>query len=147
MSEVSEPVFDASGKYLYFFGSTDAGPVKQWFDLSATDMRETSSIYLVVLRKDLPSPLAKESDEEKGIQKEEKPRETPPAAAQPFSIDFDGIQYRILDLPIASGEYSNLQAGAAGQIFYLKAPSGSRSRAGRLWNCTGTILTSARMTP
>ena len=31
LSEVSEPVFDESGKYLYFFGSTDAGPVKDWF--------------------------------------------------------------------------------------------------------------------
>ena len=29
LSEVSEPVFDESGKYLYFFGSTDAGPVKE----------------------------------------------------------------------------------------------------------------------
>ncbi len=28
LSEVSEPVFDESGKYLYFFGSTDAGPVR-----------------------------------------------------------------------------------------------------------------------
>ena len=31
MSEVSEPVFDQSGKYLYFLASTDAGPVKHWF--------------------------------------------------------------------------------------------------------------------
>jgi len=121
LSEVSEPVFDQGGKYLYFLGSTDAGPVKQWFDLSAQDMNMTSSLYLVVLRKDLPSPLAKESDEEKGVQKEEKPKEAAPAAASPFSIDFDGIQYRILDLPIPGGEYSNLQAGTAGQFFYLKA--------------------------
>src|SRR5262249_46088448 len=28
LSEVSQPVFDRSGKYLFFFGSTDAGPVK-----------------------------------------------------------------------------------------------------------------------
>jgi tricorn protease len=125
LSEVAEPVFDASGKYIYFFGSTDAGPVKQWFDLSATDLRKTSSLYLVVLRKDLPSPLAKESDEEKGIQKEDKPREAAAAPPQPFSIDFDGIQYRILDVPIPGGEYANLQAGAAGQIFYLKIIPGA----------------------
>lgn len=121
LSEVAEPVFDPSGKYIYFFGSTDAGPVKQWFDLSATDLRKTSSLYLAVLRKDLPSPLAKESDEEKGIQKEEKPRESGTASPQPLSIDFDGIQFRILDLPIPAGEYSDLQVGATGQIFYLKS--------------------------
>ena len=45
MSDASEPVFDPSGKYLYFFASTDAGPVVNWFDLSNQDMRMTKSIY------------------------------------------------------------------------------------------------------
>jgi len=121
LSEVSEPVFDASGKYLYFFGSTDAGPVKQWFDMSNADMRVSRSLYLAVLRKDLPSPLAKESDEEKGAQKEEKPKEAKPPAAEPFSVDFDGLQNRILALPIPAGDYTGLLAGAAGQIYYLEA--------------------------
>jgi tricorn protease len=130
LSEVAEPIFDASGKYIYFLGSTDAGPVKQWFDLSATDLRKTSSLYLVVLRRDLPSPLAKESDEEKGVQKEDKPRETAAPSPAPVTIDFDGIQFRILDLPVPGGEYSNLQAGAAGQVFYLKAIAGGTPGAG-----------------
>ncbi len=56
--------FDSSGKYLYFLGSTDAGPVKNWFDQSNTDMQATSSIYLVTLAKSTPNPLLKESDEE-----------------------------------------------------------------------------------
>jgi tricorn protease len=38
LSDASEPVFDASGDYLYFFGSTDAGPVRQWFAMSGADM-------------------------------------------------------------------------------------------------------------
>jgi tricorn protease len=126
LSDVSEPVFDADGKYLYLFCSTDAGPVRQWFDMSNADIRLTRSLYLVVLRKDLPSPLAKESDEEKGVQKEEKPKskEEPKSdAAEPFVIDFDGIQNRILALPIPAGEYSNLLAGAAGQIYFMKTTS------------------------
>ena len=64
LSDVSEPKFDPNGKYLYFFASTDAGPVVNWFDLSNEDMRMTNSIYLVTLRKDIISPLVKESDEE-----------------------------------------------------------------------------------
>ena len=146
LSEVSEPVFDAGGKYLYLFGSTDAGPLKQWFDMSNVDMRATQSLYLIVLRKNLPNPIAKESDEEKSAQKEEKakeekpkednskqanakeespkeekPKELKPAVPEPFSIDFDDIQNRILALPIPAGEYSNLRAGAAGQFYFLKA--------------------------
>jgi tricorn protease len=64
LSDASNPVFDPKGEYIYFFASTDAGPVVNWFDLSSQDMRMTNSIYLVTLRKDIISPFAKESDEE-----------------------------------------------------------------------------------
>ncbi|HVL67524.1 MAG TPA: PDZ domain-containing protein [Vicinamibacterales bacterium] len=143
MSDVRNPQFDRSGKYLYFFASTDAGPVKDWFAQSNADMRSTSGIYVAVLQNDVPSPIAKESDEEKpgaaagdkpsgdkppaekpaGDQPAEKPATTPPA--RPFRIDFEGLEYRILDLPIAAGNLSNLQAGAAGQIYYLRTGDGA----------------------
>ena len=126
LSEVSEPVFDAGGKYLYFFASTDAGPVKQWFDMSNADMRQTQSIYLAVLPKDLPSPLKKESDEEKGAAKDETLKEEPkPETVEPMRIDFEGIQNRILALPIRPGDYSNLRAGSAGVFYYLENIPGS----------------------
>ncbi len=64
MSDAAEPVFDRGGKYIYFFASTDAGPVVNWFDMSNDDMRMTRSIYLVTLQKETLSPFAKESDEE-----------------------------------------------------------------------------------
>ncbi len=139
LSDADEPVFDPEGKYLYFLASTDAGPVRQWFDMSNADMRETSSIYLAVLRKDLPNPLAKESDEEKP--KEEKKEDAKPAAeaakgapaatvkdaakdaAKPaltVRIDFDGLNNRIVALPIPAGVYDNLQPGDAGKLFYRK---------------------------
>jgi len=138
LSEVSEPVFDPSGKHLYFFSSTDAGPVKQWFDMSNADMMMTNSLYMAVLRKDLPNPLARESDEEKGIVEEKakeekaskpgKEAKTEPAPAQkkekeePFSIDFDGINQRIVALPVRAGSYRGLQIGESGQIYYLEYP-------------------------
>src|SRR5579872_5372939 len=68
LSDVAEPKFDPQGKYLYFFASTDAGPVLNWFDQSSIDMRETQSIYLVTLQKETISPFARENDEEKGTQ-------------------------------------------------------------------------------
>jgi tricorn protease len=141
LSEADEPVFDKSGKYLYFFGSTDAGPIKNWFDQSVADMRMTSSIYLAVLRKDLPSPLAKESDEEKPAEKEEKEEVRAPDTAkaqdqkkddkkeagkpeekpeEKFRIDFEGLDHRILALPVSWGYYWNLQAGEEGQVYYLE---------------------------
>jgi tricorn protease len=144
LAEVTEPVFDRSGKYLYFFGSTNAGPVLDWFAQSGQDMHETRNAYLTVLRKDLPSPLAKESDEEgakKPADADEKKdskdtkepgsaaaphgggatKDVPAGAAEaPFRIDVEDIQFRILDMPIPAGDLSNLQAGNAGQIYFIR---------------------------
>jgi tricorn protease len=143
LSDVSQPSFDASGKYLFFFASTDAGPVKDWFSQSNADMRATSGIYLAVLSNDQVSPLARESDEEKGAagpkpgdaKSDEKPAEdkrsaptpedkSPPKPERPFRIDVEGLEYRILDLPIPPADLSNLQTGSAGQIYYLKTADG-----------------------
>src|SRR5262245_64641186 len=91
--------------------------------MSNADMRITQSIYLAVLRNNLPNPLAKESDEEKGVQKEEKPKEAPKPAPEPFSIDFEGIDNRILAIPLPAGNYRELSAGSAGQFYYIESPS------------------------
>ncbi len=66
LSDVSDPVFDRGGKFLYFLASTDAGPQRSWFSLQSADARTTNAIYVATLKKGTPSPLAKESDEEKG---------------------------------------------------------------------------------
>ncbi|MEO8055951.1 MAG: peptidase S41, partial [Acidobacteriota bacterium] len=66
LSDVSDPVFDRGGKFIYFLASTDAGPQRNWFSLQNADARVTNAIYVATLKKGTPSPLAKESDEEKG---------------------------------------------------------------------------------
>jgi len=135
LSSVEEPTFDADGKHLWFLASTDAGPVAQWFDMSNSDLGMTYSLYLAVLRKDLPNPLAKESDEEKP--KDEKKEAEKPAAKpgakpsakpsgpeskspEPVRIDFDGLDKRIVAAPVPAGVYNNLQAGEGGKLFYRK---------------------------
>ena len=126
MSDTTDPVFDASGKYLYFFSSTDAGPVNQWFAQSNADMRHQRGIYLAVLRKGIPSPLARESDEEKPETPKKKEKESKEAKAnvEPVVVDFDNLDQRILALPVPQGFYSSMQAGGAGQIFYLEGQPG-----------------------
>jgi tricorn protease len=128
LSDAIDPVFDASGKYLYFLASTDAGPVNQWFAQSNADMRLQRSIYLVVLKKGEPSPLVRESDEEKpepAKPKDEKDVK-PDGKPQPVGIDFEDIDQRILALPESAALYSNLQAGTTGQVYYLETPTGPR---------------------
>ncbi len=133
LSEVSEAVFDASGKYLYLLVSTDAGPVIQWFAQSNNDLEMTNTIYLAVLEKGTPSPLAKESDEEEAAAEGEPGEGEDPAEDEEevvVQIDFDGLDQRILALPLDEAGYSSLQPGTPGQLFYLRADEGGGAFAG-----------------
>lgn len=129
LSDAINPVFDANGKYLYFLASTDAGPVNQWFAQSNADMQRRRSLYLVVLKKGEESPLAPESDEEKidesDTKDKDKKKEEPKTPS--VTIDMDGIDQRILALPIPSGNYRGLEPGTAGQLYYHEL-SESRGR-------------------
>jgi tricorn protease len=138
MCDASDPVFDPNGENIYFFASTDAGPVVNWFDLSNQDMKMTNSIWLAMLRKDIVSPFIKESDEEKVI-KEAKDsvkqadkntkdvKSTKAVAEKPklLKIDTDGITDRTINLPVRAGDYYELNVGATGEIFYIARISGS----------------------
>ncbi len=122
LTEATEPTFDASGKYLYFLASDDTGMSKHRFSQSAADSRNPRwSINLVVLNKNLPSPFLRESDEEKGDGEKPTPKIEPKKDAA-FAIDFADIDQRILSFPLPTGSYAGLNAGSAGQIFYVTRP-------------------------
>ena len=126
LSNASDPLFDPSGKYIYFFASTDAGPVVNWFAQSGADMEMTNSIYLATLQKETISPLAKESDEEEN--KEEKPeadkksQKDDKKETKSFKVDLDGLQNRIIALPIKAGSFSQLGTAKEGQVLYVVNP-------------------------
>ncbi len=128
LAEVAEPVFDASGKYLYFFASTDAGPVKQWFDQSNADIQATHSVFLAVLAKATPNPLLKPSDEESDKAEDKDKADAKPkdadkdkkAEVKSTVIDLDGIDSRVIALPIPAGNLSGLSAGEEGKIYYIR---------------------------
>ncbi len=156
LSDVNEPVFDRNGKYLYLLASTDAGPVLDWFSQSNADMRSTSAVYLVVLKKGEPSPVARESDEEKAEAADKgqrpngekgeaegkdegksgadavngKPGDKTGAAGvpkAPTEIDIDGLSSRIVALPIPVGDYRSLQTGESGKVFFVRTADGKSS--------------------
>ncbi|MCE2558532.1 MAG: PDZ domain-containing protein, partial [Acidobacteria bacterium] len=120
--------------------STDAGPVKHWFAMSNADMEASSSIYVAVLRADGESPLAPESDEEavaSGVEEangetngdEEADGEGESDGDEDedrVQIDFEGLNQRILALPVQTGGYGNLEAGAAGKLYYLRSSPAGR---------------------
>ena len=65
LGDARHTVFDKSGKYLFFTASTNLGPTISFADLSGIGHQTSRNVYAVVLRNDIASPLAPESDEEK----------------------------------------------------------------------------------
>ena len=112
LSDVDEPKFDPKGKFLYFFASTDAGPVINWFDQSNDDMRATSAIYLVTLQKETISPFAKENDEEKPVAADT-------SKAGELRVDWEGIQSRIIDVPVKAAAMDQLSVGKNDMLYYV----------------------------
>src|ERR1700689_824413 len=64
MSNAANPVFDPSGKYLYFTASTNNGPSDAGIDLSSLDRATGAGAYVVVLARTTASPVPPESDDE-----------------------------------------------------------------------------------
>jgi tricorn protease len=121
LSNVTEPTFDPSGKYIYMLASTDAGPVLNWFDQSSNDMESSNAIYLVTLQKSVISPFAKENEMEmSGDTSKQVPYKADSNRTR-LRIDWDGIANRVVPFPLAKGRYRSLAAVKEGELFYISA--------------------------
>ncbi|MGA9856197.1 MAG: PDZ domain-containing protein [Gammaproteobacteria bacterium] len=126
MSDCLYPVWDKSGKYLYFTASTDMGLTTGWLDMTSEAHPVTRSVYVAVLRRDLPSPLAPQSDDEKSVSPDKKAdgKSKDESADKPeeVRIDFDGLLQRTLALPIPAANFVGLSAGKSGELYLQEAP-------------------------
>jgi tricorn protease len=143
MSDALFPTFDQNGKYLYFTASTDVG-LTAGGDMSGLYRPVTRTVYVIVLKKDLPSPLAPESDDEKGEEakkegagtadkdktaekdkskdkEKDKDKEKPKEPVK-VQVDFERINQRILAMPIPARNYLGLSAGKEGELFLGEGP-------------------------
>jgi len=151
MSDAEYAVFDKNGKYLYFTASTNIGPTTGWLDMSGDILDVTRSVYVIVLRKDLPSPLAPESDEEKVTDQVKQDSSAKSDSSEPpagntaqgaddknkekglskepakVSVDFENISQRILALPIPARNYVAMFAGKTGELILAEQPPDGES--------------------
>jgi len=121
MSDATSPVFDKDGKYLFFMASTNSGESLA-LDIRGTGRSSTSALYLVVLDKTQPSPFSPESDEEKPetAAAGQKAEAVAAKGASTVQIDLDGIDQRILSIPMPARRYTSLQVGKAGTLLALE---------------------------
>jgi tricorn protease len=136
MSDSRAPVFDPQGRYLYFLSDRDLNASIGRFDLSYV-YNNLTRVYALTLRRDLPSPLAPESDEVKpggaGEKAEDKKKEegAKDAAKEvpPLRIDLEGIEERIAAFPMEPATMSHLAAGKT-IVYYMTGPSPTLGGAG-----------------
>ncbi len=134
------PAFDPDGKYLYFISYRVFDPVYDsiYFDLG---FPKGSRPYLITLKRELPSPFsaalrparapgapaeaeAKAPDSAKGETKGAAGKEDPSKEEkkpQPVEIDLEGIEDRIVALPVPEGIYGRV-LGAKGRVFFTSFP-------------------------
>ena len=120
------PAFDVSGKYLFVTTSQAFNPI--YSDQDNTFIYPNSTqLAAIVLKKTTPSPLYTKDDtvaqtEEHNSPAPSKPPTVPPPAkpATPtVTIDFDGLESRLIILPDEAGNYNSLTA-ADGKLLYLQ---------------------------
>ena len=114
LADAIDPVWDATGKYLYFLASTDYGVSAGWLDMSSFDMQVTRGLYVVVLNKKDVSPLLPKSDEEETKPDEKKEIKD---SLKTITIDLDGISQRVLSVNLPLRHYTSLVAGTKDYVF------------------------------
>jgi len=140
LSDATDACFSRDGEYLFFAASTNYGLNVGWGDMSSYDRLIRKSLYVAVLTKEKPSPFAPESDEEsakseddkkKDEKSDESGKEKKSEAGSKtenkkeekkeivVKIDLEGLDQRIVALPVPTRNYGNLQAAADGRLFYL----------------------------
>ena len=128
--DANSPAFSADGKYLLFASSRDFNPIYSQTEWNHA-YQDMERVYFVTLAKDVESPFKLKNDEVE-IKPEETKTETKDAKKEESAkavkkemvvkVDIDGIETRIIGLPIASGSYFNL-ACVDDKIYYNRRSS------------------------
>ncbi len=143
MADAVAPSWDRGGRRLYFLASTDLALGSGWANTSTVGADPRYGAYLVVLRADEATPFAPESDEESGDEDTEGGAEKQQEAdkgkkgkkgkkheqsgdegeegaeEEPVEVQiaFEGIERRIVSLPMPVARYTMTAAGPEGTVF------------------------------
>lgn len=127
----SEPVFSSDGKYLFFSSMRDFNPIYSWTEWNHA-YQDMARIYLVTLSKDIKSPFEPKNDEVelKGegeskigkIFKSKDEEESKDEKEVVVKVDLEGLNGRIVSLPIEPSRYFNISS-VGNRIYYNRKGS------------------------
>lgn len=114
ITHTESPIFDASGKYLYFVSSPNAGTSEfEWGVLNGVMARSgiVRRLHALILQNGAASPLLPNNQSNP----EAKVSESVPQV----KIDFENLSRRFVDLPLPQRDYAQIIAGKPGKIFLV----------------------------
>ncbi len=123
-ADTAAPAFSRDGMYLFFAASTNSGPLQIGLNMSSQERPYRAGLYAVVLTADGDSPLApKPGDEDSSLDEsaDESEKESSDTAVKATRIDLRNLSTRIVGLPIAEANYSNLAAADDGHLYFVKS--------------------------
>ncbi len=138
------PAWDPEGNFIYYLSDRDYQPQLSQVEFNFATAR-TTGIFALALRKDVKQPFPMESDEVTVDSAKAAPKPAAPTPAAPadskaktgkdsvtpapvrIKIDFDGIERRVVRVPIEADNISDVEA-AKGQLIYLVQGAGYYGR-------------------
>ena len=144
MGDSRQPAFDRDGKFLYFMTSTNEGATSDGLDMTSDLYQVTSNIYALTLAADTASPIAPEMEDEKAPSEEKAEgkksddkggdakeasadeKSHPKPAPKPVKVDLDGIETRIVAMPLPASVYTGLTTGLKGSLYFTEIAASSR---------------------
>lgn len=108
------PSFDPEGGWLYLLSWREYHPIRQGLRFEY-DFPYGCRPYAVALRADLREPFVPSP-------RPFKPKPRDPKRADKVEIELDGIEERILPLPVPEGRYVQLEAALGGRVVLCREP-------------------------
>ncbi len=117
------PTFSSDGNFIVFISSRNLSPTYSWTEWNHAYV-DMDGIYLIALNKDVKNPFEPKNDEVKikDESSDSEKKEDKKDSAVSVKIDFDGIENRVINLPIKSSNYFSVKA-LANNIYYQRRGS------------------------
>ena len=117
------PSFDPDGKYLYFLSRRIFDPV---YDNMQFELGFPKGVkpYVICLKKDQRSPFLPEPriDDDEGQSESDKDKKSKKTSRSKMIVDFPGIENRVLAIPVAEGNYEQIQGLTKSRVGFTSLP-------------------------
>jgi tricorn protease len=133
------PAWAPNGELLYFLSEREYQPLLSTIEFDFATDRQTG-IFAVTLRKDVKNPFGIRDDEpgddkndadknadgdgniDKGTGNGKRQRKTKGSVKSPIKIEFEGIEQRVIRVPLEADNLTNLEAGDESLLYQRSGP-------------------------